>query len=93
MKYRLVRSPQFDKDVAKCVRRGLDMRVLYEAMRLLSEDGFLPAHYKPHPLKGKKQGLWECHLKPDWLLVWERRERELVMVMVNTGSHSDLFKP
>lgn len=60
-------------------------------MELLEKDGFLPQSYRPHLLHGNRKGQWECHIEPDWLLIWEQYEDELLMLMVNTGSHSDLF--
>ena len=61
------------------------------AMELLEKNGFLPDSYRPHLLHGKRDGQWECHIEPDWLLIWEQYEEELLMLMINTGSHSDLF--
>ena len=46
---------------------------------------------KPHKLSGDYVGCWECHIKPDWLLVWEQNDTELVLHMTNTGTHSDIF--
>ena len=46
---------------------------------------------KPHKLSGDYVGCWECHIKPDWLLVWEQNDTELVLLMTNTGPHSDIF--
>ena len=60
-------------------------------MLLLERDGSLPAIYRPHKLTGDRRGQWECHIEPDWLLIWEQYDDELVLIMINTGSHSDLF--
>lgn len=61
-------------------------------MSLLVETGTLPANYRPHKLQGKKGNVtWECHIQPDWLLVWEQHDEELIMLMLDTGTHSDLF--
>ena len=49
------------------------------------------AEYRPHKLQGKYKGCWECHINPDWLLVWEQDDRQLRLILVDTGSHSDLF--
>jgi len=67
------------------------MRLIKEAMVLLAETGTLPATYHPHKLSGDYVGCWECHIKPDWLLVWEQNDTELVLLMTNTGTHSDIF--
>lgn len=67
------------------------MTLLRDVMALLSENGVLPSEYKPHKLSGKYSGLWECHIKPDWLLVWKQNDKELILLFTNTGTHSDLF--
>ena len=51
----------------------------------------LEERYQAHVLSGDRKGQWECHIQPDWLLVWEIRNQELVLVLLNTGTHSDLF--
>ncbi len=79
------------KDLKRCEKRGYDMRLIKEAMVLLAETGTLPATYHPHKLSGDYVGCWECHIKPDWLLVWEQNDTELVLLMTNTGTHSDIF--
>ena len=64
----------FRKDAECCRKRGYDMELLKTAIRLLEADGQLPAIYHPHKLSGQYTGTWECHLKPNWLLIWELRE-------------------
>jgi mRNA interferase YafQ len=91
MAYRIITTRQFDKNFLKCVKRGLPMEELRTVMSLLARDGCLPAKYKPHVLHGNRQGQWECHIKPDWLLIWEQHDDELILIMLNTGTHSDLF--
>lgn len=91
MKYAIKPSMRFVKDLKRCEKRGYDMRLIKEAMVLLAETGTLPATYHPHKLSGDYVGCWECHIKPDWLLVWEQNDTELVLLMTNTGTHSDIF--
>lgn len=92
MKYHLLTTKRFDKAVKKCLARGYDLSKLKVVMSLLEEHGYLPAVYVPHKLKGYgKNNVWECHLEPDWLLVWEQIDEELVLIMLSTGTHSDLF--
>ena len=67
------------------------MDLLQEVITLLAQTGTLPAQYKAHKLSGNRVGEWECHIKPDWLLVWEQNDTELVLLMLNTGTHSDIF--
>ena len=64
---------------------------LKKVMALLKVDGQLPPQYRQHKLSGNYDNCWECHIKADWLLVWEEHEDELVLVMTDTGSHADLF--
>lgn len=67
------------------------MELLKVVIRLLERDGSLPAEYRPHKLSGIYAGSWECHIKGDWLLVWEQYDTELVLLFTNTGTHADLF--
>lgn len=62
-----------------------------KVLKELSDNGTLPPEYRPHKLTGKYQGNWECHIQPDWLLVWEQRDSELILILIETGSHSDIF--
>ncbi|MDE6543468.1 MAG: type II toxin-antitoxin system YafQ family toxin [Muribaculaceae bacterium] len=91
MKYRIDTTRNFDKALKKCIKRGLDMSRFKEVIDLLSTTGTLPAKYRPHKLVGKYAGAWECHITPDWLLVWEQYDDELLLLLIDTGSHSDLF--
>ena len=91
MAYTIKTTKTFDKDMERCIKRGYPMDDLRTAMKLLERDGSLPAEYKPHKLKGDRKNQWECHIKPDWLLIWEQHDHELILVMINTGTHSDLF--
>lgn len=90
--YSLSTTKQFEKDLKLCMKRGLPMEELRTVISLLVESGKLPAKYKPHKLSGARAGEWECHIKSDWLLVWEQNDKELTLLMLNTGTHSDLFK-
>ena len=65
---------------------------LFETVsNLLRETGTVPAEYLPHPLKGKYIGCWECHIQPNWLLVWKKNKKELILIFIDTGTHSDLY--
>lgn len=89
--YEIRMTKTFRKDVERCRKRGYDMELLKTAIRLLEADGQLPMIYRPHKLSGQYGGSWECHLKPDWLLVWEQNDTELILLFTGTGTHSDLF--
>jgi len=91
MAYKIKTTKTFDKDIARCIKRGYPMDKLQVAMKLLEQDGCLPAEYRPHKLHGDRKGQWECHIQPDWLLIWEQHETELILIMLNTGTHSDIF--
>ncbi len=67
---------------------------IFEAIETLRQTGSLPAQYRPHKLSGNREGQWECHIgspNSDWLLIWEQHDDVLLLIMVDTGSHSDLF--
>ncbi len=81
----------FKKDFKKCQKRSFDMNLLKTALDILQIDGELPSKYKPHTLIGNYKNHWECHIKPDWLLIWLQDDNELTLLFINTGSHSDLF--
>ena len=90
-KYELRMSGSFKRSVKRCKKRGLPLDELWTVIRWLLEGKVLPAKYHAHLLTGDHRGEWECHIQPDWLLVWEQHDEELYLLMLNTGSHSDLF--
>lgn len=67
------------------------MRLLDEVVTQLVEKGSLPPKNKPHKLTGNYKGFWECHILPDWLLIWEQDETIRLITLTRTGTHSDLF--
>ena len=67
------------------------MQELKDAISILLEQGFLPPEYKAHKLSGNMNGIWECHIRPNWLLVWEQNDDELIMLMLRTGTHQEVF--
>ena len=89
--YSVDTTKRFDKDLKRCLKRGLDLQQLYDAIALLRTMGSLPIQYRPHKLSGKFQGVWECHIEPDWLMTWEQNDTELTLLFLRTGTHSDLF--
>ena len=89
--YSVDTTKRFDKDLKRCLKRGLDMQQLYDAIALLRNTGTLPAKYRPHKLSGNLQGVWECHIEPDWLMMWEQNDTQLTLLLLRTGTHSDLF--
>ena len=91
MKYKIRRTVQFKKDYKRSIRRGLPIDKLDDAIELLGINGFLPPEYNDHPLIGNKKGLRECHIEPDWLLVYKIDHGVLMLILTSTGTHSDLF--
>lgn len=91
MKYTIIPSTRFKKDMKRCEKRGYNMQLVKDAIVLLAETGTLPEKYRPHKLSGQYVGTWECHLKPDWLLIWEQNDTELILLFTGTGTLSDLF--
>lgn len=79
----------FEKEVAKAKKRGKDIDKLKEVMKLLIFEQPLPQKNRNHKLKGDYVGYWECHIEPDWLLVYKKTA--VSIIFARTGSHSDLF--
>ncbi|MDR2937729.1 MAG: type II toxin-antitoxin system YafQ family toxin [Prevotellaceae bacterium] len=89
--YEIRVSNRFKKQVKLCEKRGYDLALLEQAIAILAEAGTLPAAYRAHKLSGSYSGYWECHIKGDWLLIWEQNDLELFLLFTGTGTHSDLF--
>ncbi|MBR6489103.1 MAG: type II toxin-antitoxin system YafQ family toxin [Muribaculaceae bacterium] len=89
--YKIKYSHKFVKSVRKCVKRGLDVKKLQTVVAILERSGKLPQKYRPHKLVGKYAGKWECHISPDWLLIWDQNDTELILLFLDTGTHSDIF--
>ncbi len=92
MTYTLKVTGEFKRSLKRCLKRGYDSNLITEVLNILKEKGELPKEYKPHRLRGQYEGLWECHIAPDWLLVWDKKETELLLILMRTGTHSDIFK-
>lgn len=90
--YKINTTHQFEKDLKRCIKRGYPMDKFREVIKLLEHDGSLPTEYRPHILHGDREGQWECHIQSDWLLIWKQYDDVLELLMLNTGTHSDLFK-
>ena len=92
MKYSIEHTTQFKKDFKQAERQGLNMDELKKVVLMLANGEALPDEYKDHELKGNYKGHRECHIEPDWLLIYKITESVLVLSLVRTGSHSRLFK-
>lgn len=86
-------SGQFKKDYKLAVKRGCDPEKLEEVVVLLCNETPLPEKYRDHALVNlrKYKGMRECHIQPDWLLVYKIVQERLILQLIRTGSHSDLF--
>jgi len=91
LKYKVRRTTQFKKDYKLAIKRNRVIEKLDLVIETLATNGFLPLEYNDHPLVGNKKGLRECHIEPNWLLVYEIDHGLLVLVLTSTGTHSDLF--
>jgi mRNA interferase YafQ len=80
---------KFLKGIAKAEKRNKDLNKLKYVIELLVAEKQLPAKYRPHKLNGEFSGLWECHIEPDWLMVYRVVGEKLFLA--HTGKHSDLF--
>lgn len=85
---------QFKKDYKQALKRGCDPDKLWEVITLLANEQPLPARNKDHALTDSRmyKNMRECHIEPDWLLVYKIESEILILKLIRTGSHSDLFK-
>ncbi len=81
---------KYCKDLKLCHRRGNKIAKLVTVIDELQQTGILPAKNRPHKLSGNRAGQWECHIEPDWLLVYSIDQETLTLI--ETGTHSDLFE-
>lgn len=88
---KIVSSNRFRKDLKLALRRGYKIELLEEVVNKLADGIALEPKYKDHELIGDFKGLRECHITPDWLLIYQIIENELVLYLSRTGTHSDLF--
>ena len=87
----LVTTTQFRKDLKKLCKRGADMQKLDDVLQMLCVEKQLPERDRDHALVGDYIGFRECHIMPDWLLVYAIDKGKLILTASRTGSHSDLF--
>jgi len=85
-----ITTTRFEKDVKLVRRRGKDLTKMHTVIEILLSGKKLPAQYLDHWLKGNYSDRRECHIEPDWLLIYKPTPKEIVFE--RTGTHSDLFK-
>jgi len=86
------RSNQFKKDVRRAEKRGKDLAKLKAMLERLIDGGPLPPEFRDHPLRGDFAGSRDCHIEPDWLLIYTLTEKGAHVRFERTGTHSDLFR-
>jgi mRNA interferase YafQ len=92
--YKILISTKFKKDLKKVVKDPNDKKLTTAILRLLKEKGIsgIPEVMKPHKLKGNYKDNWECHIKPDLLIIWYQIESPNIIKLIRIGSHTELFK-
>ena len=93
MKYGIRQSSQFKKDFKLCLKRGLDIEEFKKVLELLQNGSVIPEKYLDHQLQPSKdyKNCRELHIEPDWLLIYKYSNENVILYLVRTGSHSDLF--
>jgi len=89
--YQIQITNRFKKSLELSYRRDLDLRLLEDVIHALAKGEKLAEKYRAHTLDGYKTTIWECHIKPDWLLLWQQIDDGLILILLDTGSHADLF--
>ena len=89
--YAVKPTTKFQRDLKKIQKRGYDVSLLTEVIKTLAAGDDLPEKNRDHPLGGNYVGCRECHVTPDWLLIYEISEETLILYLTRTGTHSDLF--
>jgi len=91
VKYGVIRTSRFKKEYRLMQRRGADMELLHRVIDLLAQGKPLPEKHRDHAMTGNFAGTRECHVKPDWLLIYQIENSILVLTLMRTGTHSDLL--
>ena len=87
----IITTSVFDKDYKLLKKRGYNLKLLQEVVEKLANEEVLPAKYRNHQLIGNYVGYMECHIRPDWLLIYKIEKNKLILTLSRTGTHSDLF--
>lgn len=91
MKYDVQFTTQFKKDLKLAKKQNKNLDKLFEVIDILANGGTLDAKYRDHDLTGNYKGTRECHIEPDWLLIYKVVQETLILKLIRTGSHGDLF--
>lgn len=87
----IVSSNRFEKDLRLAKKRGYNLAHLQTVVDCLANEEKLPEKYRDHELSGEYKNFRECHIEPDWLLIYRTNKTELMLFLFRTGTHSDLF--
>lgn len=82
-------TSQFLRDLKLARKRSKDLSKIVKVVDALAQGTKLAPKYRPHRLQGDMKGLWECHIEPDWLLIWD--ETDEAIILIRNGTHADLF--
>ncbi|MDE1901442.1 MAG: type II toxin-antitoxin system YafQ family toxin [Alphaproteobacteria bacterium] len=85
----IVQSGAFMRDIRRAAKRGKDLSKLYKVVEHLAKGETLTPKHKPHPLRGEWKPKWDCHIEPDWLLIYQVTDD--AVLLARTGTHADLF--
>ena len=91
MKYEVRFTRRFKKDLKLAKKQGKELKKLYDVIEQLANGEPLEEKYRDHALQGEYEGSRECHIEPDWLLIYEIRGDVLILMLYRLGSHADLF--
>ncbi len=91
MKYTVKPTTKFQRDLKRIQKRGYDISLLTNIIKKLADGEQLPEKNRDHSLNGEFVNCRECHITPDWLLIYEIDNGELILYLTRTGTHSDLF--
>ena len=89
--YKIKPTTKFQKDLKRVEKRGYNILLITDIIKKLANGEQLPEKNTDHPLGGNYSGCRECHITPDWLLIYEIADDELILYLTRTGTHSDLF--
>lgn len=87
----IIRANRFVKDLRLAIKRGFKIELLDEVVTRLANQEKLPEKYCDHPLFGNYKDFRECHIQPDWLLIYSIDDKDLELYLFRTGTHSDLY--
>lgn len=91
MRYNIIPSTRFQKDLKRAQKRGRNIQAITDVIRILAAGETLDRKYRDHPLSGDYARCRECHVEPDLLLIYRYVDDGLLLYLVRTGTHSDLF--